>query len=154
MFGVDLTFLVLREAGGDEITPDAVPSVLELCLSKIEERGLTEQGICKLLLLLPLTIKMLMAHADRVAGATSEVNALREALNNGSFHVPLLYQESYSLTFCTGQRHIDRYTDINAVCGVVKYWFRTLPETVIPETYFEPIIEAARKSRVANSVSI
>ncbi|KAL5486267.1 BEM2 [Sanghuangporus weigelae] len=107
VFGVDLTFLVRREAGGEEVPSDAVPSVLELCLREIEERGLTEQGIY------------------RVAGATSEVTALRESLNNG-------------------QRHIDRYTDINAVCGVVKYWFRTLPETVIPETYFEAIIEAAR----------
>ncbi|KAI5119639.1 hypothetical protein M0805_009001 [Coniferiporia weirii] len=107
MFGVDLSFLLRREADGEELSPDTVPKVLELCLREIEERGLAEQGIY------------------RVAGATSEVNALREALNNG-------------------QTHIDRYTDINAVCGVVKYWFRVLPETVIPEMFFEPIIEAAR----------
>ncbi|EJD07051.1 uncharacterized protein FOMMEDRAFT_118141 [Fomitiporia mediterranea MF3/22] len=106
VFGVDLTFLVRRESGG-EVPLDAVPRVLELCLKEIEDRGLTEQGIY------------------RVAGATTEVSALREALNNG-------------------QTHIDRYTDINAVCGVVKYWFRVLPETVIPELFFEPIVEAAR----------
>ena len=54
------------------------------------------------------------------------MNALRDALNNG-------------------QSYIDSYTDINAVCGVVKYWFRVLPETVIPEMFFEPILDAASK---------
>lgn len=47
VFGVDLSFLLHREADGDEIAPDAVPRVLELCLKEIEKRGLTEQGICK-----------------------------------------------------------------------------------------------------------
>lgn len=46
VFGVDLTFLVRREAGGAEVPTEAVPKVLELCLKEIEERGLTEQGIC------------------------------------------------------------------------------------------------------------
>lgn len=49
------------------------------------------------------------------------------------------------LTSCAGQSFIDPYTDINAVAGVVKYWFRVLPEPVIPEMFFDPIIEAARK---------
>ena len=47
VFGVDLTFLVKREAGTEEVSPDAIPRVLELCLAEIEKRGLTEQGICK-----------------------------------------------------------------------------------------------------------
>ena len=46
VFGVDLTFLLRREADGSEVPLDAVPKVLELCLKEIEERGLTEQGIC------------------------------------------------------------------------------------------------------------
>lgn len=55
------------------------------------------------------------------------MTALREALNKG-------------------QLNIDPMTDINAVCGVVKYWFRVLPETVIPEAFFDQIVEAASKS--------
>ena len=47
VFGVDLSFLVRREADGDEVSPDAVPRVLELCLKEIERRGLRESGICK-----------------------------------------------------------------------------------------------------------
>ena len=62
--------------------------------------------------------------SDRVAGATTEVTALREALNKG-------------------QTSIDPMSDIHAVCAVVKYWFRNLPETVIPEKFFDSIIEAA-----------
>ena len=65
VFGVDLSFLVRREADGEEIAPDAIPKVLDLCFKEIEKRGLTELGIY------------------RVAGATTEVTALREALNNG-----------------------------------------------------------------------
>lgn len=47
VFGVDLDFLLRRETGGGEVPADVVPQVLELCLKEIEERGLTEQGICK-----------------------------------------------------------------------------------------------------------
>ena len=46
-----MEYLVLREASGGEVSPDAVPRVLELCLAEIEARGLTEQGICKSILL-------------------------------------------------------------------------------------------------------
>ena len=84
---------------------------------------------------------------DRVAGATSEVNALKEALNNGKISIspisPLLIVVLFP--YLIGQNFIDQYTDINAVCGVVKFWFRTLPETVIPELFFESIVEAARR---------
>ena len=45
--------------------------------------------------------------------------------------------------FYLGQMYIDRMTDIHAVCGVVKYWFRVLPDSVIPESYFDSIVEAA-----------
>ena len=62
-----------------------------------------------------------------MGGATSEVNALREALNNG-------------------QTYIDKMTDIHSVCGVVKYWFRVLPETVIPEALFDTAVDAASAS--------
>ena len=50
----------------------------------------------------------------------------------------------YCPDHCIGKLTIDRYADIHAVCGVVKYWFRVLPETVIPESFFDPILDAAR----------
>lgn len=75
------------------------------------------------------------------------MNALKEALNNGKTSIspisPLLIVILFP--YLIGQNFIDQYTDINAVCGVVKFWFRTLPETVIPELFFESIVEAARR---------
>jgi hypothetical protein len=46
VFGVDLDFLLQREAGGQAIQPCAIPSIIKLCLAEVETRGLSEQGIC------------------------------------------------------------------------------------------------------------
>lgn len=82
---MDLEFLLIREARGNDVSPDAVPKVLELCLTEIEGRGLTEQGICKRLSARCRALETYFP-SDRVAGATSEVNTLRDALNNGWSH--------------------------------------------------------------------
>ena len=47
MFGVDLEALLRRESETGELIPNVVPRVLEVCLSEIEGRGLSESGICK-----------------------------------------------------------------------------------------------------------
>ena len=44
---MDLEYLVHREGNGGDVSPDAVPKVLELLLTEIEAHGLMEQGICK-----------------------------------------------------------------------------------------------------------
>jgi len=46
-FGVDLEFLLQREAGGSAIPLGTIPSIIEKCLLEVEARGLTEVGICK-----------------------------------------------------------------------------------------------------------
>lgn len=46
VFGVELTFLLEREAANGEVLPGAIPFVIERCLYEIETRGLTEVGIC------------------------------------------------------------------------------------------------------------
>lgn len=46
VFGVELEFLLRREAGSDHIQPGTVPLIIEQCMSEIERRGLTEVGIC------------------------------------------------------------------------------------------------------------
>ncbi|KAF8994802.1 hypothetical protein BDQ17DRAFT_1366382 [Cyathus striatus] len=66
VFGVELDFLLRREAGSDIIPPGTIPSVIEQCLREIEERGLTEVGI-----------------VYRIAGAASEISTLKEAYNRG-----------------------------------------------------------------------
>ena len=47
VFGVDLEFLLQREAGGSVIPPGTIPSFVEKSLLEVEARGLTEVGICK-----------------------------------------------------------------------------------------------------------
>ena len=47
VFGVELEFLLEREADGEEILPGTVPSVIESCLLEVEARGLSEVGICE-----------------------------------------------------------------------------------------------------------
>lgn len=46
VFGIDLQALIIRESQGDP-QRGAVPSVIEQCINEVEERGLSEVGICK-----------------------------------------------------------------------------------------------------------
>jgi len=48
VFGVELEFLLRREAGSTDIPQGSVPRVIEECLSEVERRGLNEVGICEL----------------------------------------------------------------------------------------------------------
>lgn len=107
VFGVELEFLLEREANGAQPEIGSIPSVILNCLSEIEFRGLSEVGIY------------------RVAGATSEVNALRDAFNRGEWP-------------------ITPDSDIHAVCDLVKSWFRLLPEPVFPSSSYFNVIEAMK----------
>ncbi|ETW74695.1 GTPase activating-like protein [Heterobasidion irregulare TC 32-1] len=107
VFGVDLEFLLKREAGGNPVPQGAVPSVIERCLQEVEARGLSEVGIY------------------RIAGASSEVNGLKEKLNRGEWPITLS-------------------TDIYAVCDIIKTWFRVLPEPVFPSYSYHDVIEAMK----------
>ncbi|KAF8639252.1 hypothetical protein AX17_001617 [Amanita inopinata Kibby_2008] len=104
VFGVELDFLLARESGGGSVQPGTVPRIIEQCLSEVETRGLSEVGIY------------------RIAGATSEINALKDAYNRG-------------------ESPIHHNTDIHAVCDLVKSWFRVLPEPVFPSSSYYEIIQ-------------
>ncbi|TFK68485.1 hypothetical protein BDN72DRAFT_679331 [Pluteus cervinus] len=104
VFGVELNVLLERETGGD-VLPGIIPSIIERCLTEIEARGLTEVGIY------------------RIAGAVSEIQALKEGFNRGEYP-------------------IQRDTDIHAVCDLVKTWFRILPEPIFPSTSYHDVIRA------------
>ena len=45
----------------------------------------------------------------------------------------------------TGHTLIDNTTDIYAICDVIKSFFRTLPEPVIPSTMYFTFIDSASK---------
>jgi hypothetical protein len=46
VFGVELNFLLKREAANGDVLPGAIPFIVERCLHEIESRGLSEVGIC------------------------------------------------------------------------------------------------------------
>ncbi|KAI0919200.1 hypothetical protein AcV5_002181 [Taiwanofungus camphoratus] len=106
VFGVELDFLLEREAGFGEVQPGAIPSVVERLVTEVEKRGLTEIGIY------------------RIAGAHSEVNAYKDALNRGDWP-------------------ITSSTDIHAVCDLIKGWFRVLPGGIFPSCSYNEILAAA-----------
>ncbi|KAM5537859.1 hypothetical protein V8D89_008335 [Ganoderma adspersum] len=111
VFGVELEFLLQREATGGEVEPSAVPSVVERLISEVESRGLMEVGIY------------------RIAGAHSEVNALRDALNRGEWT-------------------ISNITDIHAVCDLIKSWFRVLPGGLFPPELYGRILGVSGREDV------
>ena len=46
VFGVELDFLLQREAVNGEVQPGAIPSVLDRLIREVEARGLAEVAIC------------------------------------------------------------------------------------------------------------
>ena len=80
--------------------------------------------------------------ADRLAGAHSEVNALKEALNRGMD----VFLPSIDLNVddvAAGEWPIEPYTDINAVCDLIKSWFRVLPGGMFPPPLHMELMNAA-----------
>jgi hypothetical protein len=66
--------------------------------------------------------------SDRIAGATSEINALKEAFNRG-------------------ESPITSSTDVYAVCDVIKSYFRTLPDPIVPGSMYYDFIATASTSK-------
>ncbi|KAL4079080.1 hypothetical protein J3A83DRAFT_4455400 [Scleroderma citrinum] len=69
VFGVELEFLLQREAHNADVEPGTIPSVISRCLYEVENRGLSEVGIY------------------RIAGAALEINGLRDLFNNGEMPI-------------------------------------------------------------------
>ena len=80
---------------------------------------------------------------DRIAGATSEVTALKEALNRGRATSPVSFSCSERPV---GLWPVTPSTDIYAVCDLIKTWFRVLPEPAFPSYSYHDIIKAMRKA--------
>ena len=133
VFGVELEFLLQREAGEEQILPGTVPRIIEQCLMEVETRGLSEVGICMFAVYFIHIIRRLnLFSPDRIAGATSEINTLKEAYNRGD-------------------SPIQPSTDIHAVCDLVKSWFRVLPEPVFPSSSYHDVMQAMSKLQLSPS---
>ena len=132
--------------------PGTIPSFLEKCLLEVEARGLTEVGICEQSFLNLRLVYGLNGVPDRIAGATSEVTALKDALNRGK---PILIRYHRNLVSLSpaGLWPITPSTDIYAVCDLIKTWFRVLPEPAFPSYSYHDIIRAMRKTPLKPSMS-
>lgn len=127
MFGVELEFLLRRETG-ETIPAGTIPLVVEQCLSEIESRGLTEVGICEYKFwTCEYLTSQIMFCSDRIAGAATVINGLKDAYNRGEFPVQTT-------------------TDIHAICDLVKSWFRLLPEPLFPPSSYRDAMEAMSAS--------
>ncbi|THG94626.1 hypothetical protein EW026_g6885 [Hermanssonia centrifuga] len=106
VFGVDLEYLLERDSPDGDVPSGTIPPVILRLIEEVESRGLQEIGIY------------------RLAGAHSEVNAFRDAMNRGEWPV-------------------ERYTDINTVCDLIKSWFRVLPGGMFPAPLHIKVMDAA-----------
>ncbi|PPQ71599.1 hypothetical protein CVT24_006459 [Panaeolus cyanescens] len=119
VFGVELEYLLRRETGAesaDSVPQGTVPIIIEQCLNEIETRGLNEVGIY------------------RIAGAATEINALKDAYNRG-------------------ESPLRPTTDIHAICDLVKSWFRVLPEPVFPPASYREVMDAMRLENLDERLS-
>lgn len=78
---------------------------------------------------------------DRLAGAHSEVNNLKDALNRGNDN-SIVSSPPFDL-HPTGEWPITSYTDINTVCDLLKTWFRVLPGGMFPDPAHVRLMGAA-----------
>ena len=47
VFGVELEYLLQRDAGGMDLQPGAIPIVIDRLIAYVENKGLTDVGICE-----------------------------------------------------------------------------------------------------------
>jgi hypothetical protein len=100
--------------------------------------------VCFLLGFQIFSCQLTESWADRIAGASTEINALRDCFNRG--RVLAIVPGCLLLTNDIGECPIEPSTDIHAVCDLIKYWFRVLPEPVFPPSSYFQVIEAMSKS--------
>jgi hypothetical protein len=74
----------------------------------------------------------------------SEINSLKEAFNRGEY-LDIISESTLIQGIYVGQSPINSSTDIYAVCDVIKSYFRTLPDPVIPSSMYFDFIATASK---------
>jgi hypothetical protein len=83
---------------------------------------------------------------DRIAGAASEINALKEAYNRGII-ITCDFFPRY-LQRPLGESPTLPDTDIHAVCDLVESWFRVLPEPVFSASSYYEIMQKVCMCRI------
>ncbi|KAL8699837.1 MAG: hypothetical protein Q9224_001241 [Gallowayella concinna] len=124
VFGVSLEDLLNRDGS-------AIPLVVYQCLQAVDLFGLDVEGIY------------------RLSGSTMHISKLRAIFESG---MPLLPQrgEQHLNKDCIDPSQVDFrnpesfFHDVNSVAGLLKQFFRDLPDPLLTHQHFQNFIEAAR----------
>ena len=126
VFGVSLGDLLARDGS-------AIPLIVYQCLQAVELFGLDVEGIY------------------RLSGSTVHVSRLRALFDNGTY-CPTFPSQTKIYFFNTDATQVDFrdpanfFHDVNSVAGLLKQFFRDLPDPLLTRENYQGFIEAASKS--------
>ena len=125
VFGVSLDDLLKRDGS-------AIPSVIYQCIQAVDLFGLEVEGIY------------------RLSGSSTHISKLKKIFDNGQFGLILhrffrLPDPDSSLVDFRNPEAF--YHDVNSVAGLLKQFFRELPNPLLSCEHYQGFIEAARESR-------
>ena len=110
----------------------AIPLVVYQCLQAVDLFGLDVEGIY------------------RLSGSAVHVAQLRAIFDNGRLHEPRTSKTSSDIVSDSSQVDFgnpeDFYHDVNSVAGLLKQFFRDLPDPLLTREHYQGFIEAASKS--------
>ncbi|GAB1196015.1 hypothetical protein APSETT444_005281 [Aspergillus pseudonomiae] len=126
VFGVSLEDLYLRDG-------TAVPMIVYQCFQAIELFGLDMEGIY------------------RLSGSANHINQMKQLFDNGGPALVSQMQRSCSNISSSDSAQVDFttpenfYHDVNSVAGLLKQFFRDLPDPLFTSQSYTDFINAARK---------
>ena len=127
VFGVSLEDLLKRDGS-------AIPLIVYQCLQAVDLFGLDVEGIY------------------RLSGSTSHVSRLRAIFDNGEWRHenplshPVPNQRSLDSNQVDFRDPANFFHDVNSVAGLLKQFFRDLPDPLLTRENYQGFIEAASKS--------
>ena len=126
VFGVSLEDLLIRDGS-------AIPPVVYQCIQAVDLYGLDVEGIY------------------RLSGSATHVSKLKAQFDHGTliFYILLSYVHGQKLSFPDSSQVDFRnpeafYHDVNSVVGLLKQFFRDLPDPLMTREHYQNLVEAAR----------
>ena len=124
VFGISLDDLLKRDGS-------AVPLVVYQCIQAVDLFGLEVEGIY------------------RLSGSSASVHKLKSIFDNGKTVSPT---PTFEADPSTDPNQVDFrnpesfFHDVNSVAGLLKQFFRDLPDPLLTQEHYQDFVEAARKS--------
>ena len=101
-----------------------IPLLVQTCVDEVERRGMDETGIY------------------RVAGVISDIESLRKAFDSGKKYITILSLVTNTIVIDYLQAQmLCAETDIHAVAGLLKKYFRELPDPLFTNTLYPNFVD-------------